>query len=68
MKSSTGEHHATPSRYRPVHHQDHGVDRPLPRLLPAERIDPALLPDSDHQQDATARKGRRILGRGTMQA
>ncbi|QFZ78416.1 hypothetical protein GFH48_38675 [Streptomyces fagopyri] len=39
-----------------------------PRLLPAERIDPVLLPDRDHQRDATGRKGRRTLGRGTTQA
>ncbi|MET8291624.1 hypothetical protein ABZV80_41630 [Streptomyces sp. NPDC005132] len=39
-----------------------------PRLLPAERIDPAPLPDSDHQREGTGRKGRRPLGRGTTQA
>lgn len=36
-----------------------------PRLLPAERIKPATLPDDNEHQDAAEPKGRRTLGHGT---
>lgn len=35
-----------------------------PRLLPAERIEPAALLDHGEHQDVAEREGRRILGPG----
>ncbi|MGW6210472.1 hypothetical protein [Streptomyces sp. NPDC055109] len=57
-----------PNTITPTPFTGREVEGPAPRLLPAERIDEARLPDDTEDQAGGDGKGRRTLGPGTPPA